>query len=320
MQQSIYQANGKLLLTSEYYVLDGACALALPTRFEQQLRVSSTVNYEHSLLWQAYDYQGKCWLKALFALPDCTISKCAPNYRAEAEALQAILQHLSELNPHFLPTQPDQPPQLWQLKTHLTFPRNWGLGSSSTLVSLLADLAHVDPFELNRRAFGGSGYDIACAKASQAIYYTLPAATHTPQISPAPFQPPFAQQLYFVHLGSKKDTRQGISHYRQQPAPSQQLIGRLSAITQAIAECTDLHTFEQLLTEHEAIIAQNLQLTTAKDTHFADYTAGVIKSLGAWGGDFVLATAAASLSATEVRAYFAQKGFDTVLTYADMVL
>ena len=60
------------------------------------------------------------------------------------------------------------------ITTKLTFPRAWGLGTSSTLISLIAQWAKCDPFELLFEAFGGSGYDIACATANSPISYQLP--------------------------------------------------------------------------------------------------------------------------------------------------
>ena len=40
-----------------------------------------------------------------------------------------------------------------------------------------------------------------------------------------------------------------------------------------------------------------------------------LKSLGAWGGDFILAA-----SETDPTPYFKSKGFDTVIPYDDMIL
>ena len=62
------------------------------------------------------------------------------------------------------------------------------------------------------------------------------------------------------------------------------------------------------------MIASMIGLPRTKDVFFADYVSE-IKSLGAWGGDFVLATGDSSTPE-----YFRQKGFDTILTYAEMVL
>ncbi|MBK8557148.1 MAG: hypothetical protein IPL65_15875 [Lewinellaceae bacterium] len=51
--------------------------------------------------------------------------------------------------------------------------------------------------------------------------------------------------------------------------------------------------------------------------HFSDYW-GAVKSLGAWGGDFVLVTSEKDESTT--RAYFLDKGFDVFLPWRDMIL
>ena len=47
---------------------------------------------------------------------------------------------------------------------------------------------------------------------------------------------------------------------------------------------------------------------------FPDYF-GTLKSLGAWGGDFILATGNKDTSQ-----YFIDKGYATILKYSDMVL
>ena len=51
-----------------------------------------------------------------------------------------------------------------------------------------------------------------------------------------------------------------------------------------------------------------------KEIHFEDFS-GVVKSLGAWGGDFAMV-----ISRNNPKDYFASKGFDTVLSYDEMIL
>ena len=52
METQTFYSNGKLLITGEYVVLDGAKALALPTKFGQSLlvkdRKSTRLNSSHS--------------------------------------------------------------------------------------------------------------------------------------------------------------------------------------------------------------------------------------------------------------------------------
>ena len=68
-----FHAHGKLLLTAEYFVLDGATALALPVRLGQKLEIGNRrftpVNWEIGKLgfhWRSLDEQGACWFEAKF--------------------------------------------------------------------------------------------------------------------------------------------------------------------------------------------------------------------------------------------------------------
>ena len=75
--------------------------------------------------------------------------------------------------------------------------------------------------------------------------------------------------------------------------------------------------FEQLLSAHENIVADYLKIPKVASLYFEDYW-GVVKSLGAWGGDFVLATS--DRNEKETKAYFNERGFEVVLRYDDMIL
>lgn len=77
---------------------------------------------------------------------------------------------------------------------------------------------------------------------------------------------------------------------------------------------TSLIDFELLLKEHEAIIADIIQETPVQERLFADYF-GQIKSLGAWGGDFILAT-----GNDNTKTYFEKKGYETVIPFDEMIL
>ena len=57
-----------------------------------------------------------------------------------------------------------------------------------------------------------------------------------------------------------------------------------------------------------------LEVATIREALFPDFD-GVIKSLGAWGGDFVL-----SISKEDPTDYFKKKGFGTVIPYGKMIL
>ena len=311
-----FHANGKLLLTSEYYVLEGAKALALPTYLGQNLIIEKNTrpNDKNVILhWKSYDINKKIWLEAQFYMLDFSL---APNFEYKKSSqkaimrLQEILRQARLQNPFFLREKNNI-----NVSTHIEFPLNWGLGSSSTLLCNIASWAKIDAFELLRKTMGGSGYDIACGQSEKAILYWLD--NGVPNVESIDFVPKFANQLYFVHLGRKQNSREGIKHfYAQKHEHKKYVITKLNNILTQIIQSTSFSNFEMLLKEHENIIAQNLNLTKAKDLHFSDFW-GTIKSLGAWGGDFVLATSDKSEAAT--RNYFQKKGFDTFLRYNDLV-
>ena len=301
-----YHANGKLLLTGEYFVLDGARALALPARLGQRLQI--TENESYTITWRSTDADGATWFEALFSLPagECVHS----NDAAVAARLSQILQAIDSQRPGF-----------WkrftglQIETQLEFPPQWGLGTSSTLIANLAEWSGVDAWQLLRDTFGGSGYDLACAQASGPLVYQLQSGR--PFFQSVAFQPPFAQQLYFVYLQKKQDSRAGIARYRACVQQRPDLVVQISELTDAIIFCKTLSAFEQLIQHHEQIIAESLALPRAKELYFSGFW-GEIKSLGAWGGDFVLATS--HRPALETLAYFNESGFPVVIPYEKMVL
>ncbi|MEO0404215.1 MAG: GHMP kinase, partial [Bacteroidota bacterium] len=62
------ESRGKLLLTGEYLVLDGALALSVPTRFQQSMQVISQ-NDVAQIEWLSHDPSG-LWFHGHFELAD----------------------------------------------------------------------------------------------------------------------------------------------------------------------------------------------------------------------------------------------------------
>lgn len=92
----------------------------------------------------------------------------------------------------------------------------------------------------------------------------------------------------------------------------------MTALTESVLKCKTLNAFIELMQEHEALLCHHLSLDSICDQRgFGDFN-GAIKSLGAWGGDFILA--ASSDSESEVKAYFKAKGYETVIPYQEMIL
>ena len=306
-----FYSNGKLLLTGEYLVLDGAKSLAVPTKFGQDLSVEKIK--ETQLIWGSFTLTGECWFEAIFDLQKLRLVSCTFNSDTEgnadfiAETLLEILKEARNLNPEFLNSESG-----FVVKTRLTFPRNWGLGSSSTLINSIASWAKVDAFKLLWNSFKGSGYDIACAQNDMSIFYEI--KDEKPMVEQVSFNPIFKENLFFVHLNEKQDSKEGIAKFRESNQDIEKEIKMISAISDAFLKAESIEDFDRLIIEHERIISSIIKVKPVKEKLFSDYF-GEIKSLGAWGGDFVLAT---GNSATP--AYFKNKGFETILTYSEMVL
>ncbi|WP_117880052.1 GYDIA family GHMP kinase [Aureibaculum luteum] len=310
-----YYSNGKLLLTGEYLVLDGAKALALPTKFGQNITIKK-IN-EDKLIWESYNDQNELWLQVEFDLPRLRIISATFESSKEgggdllAEKLREIIISAKSqsriLGTNFLTEK-----QGYYLKSTLDFPRNWGLGSSSTLINNIAQWANVDAFKLQFSNFGGSGYDIACAQNDEPILYQK--INKKPIVETIAYNPTFKEQLYFVHLNKKQNSREGIASYRNFKGNINELTREISDLTNEISTVESLSIFEKIISEHERIISTIIQQKPVQEQFFSDYF-GQTKSLGAWGGDFILAT-----GNVDTPEYFKQKGFGTVISYTDMIL
>lgn len=306
IETTTIRARGKLLLTAEYFVLDGALALALPTKAGQTFLFKQDADQPSHIHWQSFDHLGQRWFEAIFALNgECLETSDT----AIAARLTQIFQAI-----HQLAGTPGSAPV--HIEARLDFPRHWGLGSSSTLIAALAQWAGVDAFRLLDLTFGGSGYDIACAFAESPILYQR--REHQGHWVNFPFNPPFQEQLYFVGLGAKQDSREGIARYRaRKPAADPGMLDAISQLTAAFLRAATLEEFEHCIRKHEDLVSKALEIDSVATTLFPDYW-GAVKSLGAWGGDFVLATSAAGHDET-VR-YFAQRGFSEVFRYDEIGL
>ena len=72
-----YYSNGKLLITGEYLVLDGAKALALPTKYGQYLTVTSGTNQE--IHWTSFDNDNSIWFQETILFSEIKIKGVIQN-------------------------------------------------------------------------------------------------------------------------------------------------------------------------------------------------------------------------------------------------
>ena len=296
-------SHGKLLLTSEYMILDGALALAIPTQFGQKLTIQEIEDAQSLIIWESL-CQNQLWVKTKINYKNWKILES--NLTDSALFIMNIIKEIQKLSSDKFKKNTS-----YLIKSNLEFPQNFGLGSSSTLLTNLAKWAKINPFELNENILGGSGYDIAVAQNSSAILYQVKdKIRHIENIN---FSPKFKNELLFIHLNQKQNSREGIKLYHSKNK-SQQLIQEFSEITKSIVQCNDINSFSELINLHEKKLSQFLGLKTAKEIYFSDCPV-FIKSLGAWGGDFVM-----SKKFDGYQKYFTPKGFKNVFTWQNLIL
>jgi len=306
MNIAAFHSNGKLLITGEYLVLDGALAMAVPTKYGQRLEVSLHEDFS-GIRWEA-KVLNQGWLQVNFGSRLFNIIHT--NDQKLALHLKGILKKAFDIAKIPVDNQKGI-----KIRTNLDFDKNWGLGSSSTLLSNIGYWLDVNPHQLARQTSNGSGVDVAAARSDQPIFYQL--VDGEPKVRTVDFSPVFKQNLYFVHLGKKQNSSNSVENYKKKVKASSGIIEEVSLLSEVIRTAQSLFDFNKALAQHEEIISSLIGMPRIKDEYFQDFN-GEIKSLGAWGGDFVMATYDGEEK--DLRHYFHQKGHKTILSYEDMVL
>jgi mevalonate kinase len=301
--KQIFYSNGKLFIAGEYLVLDGADAFALPTKFGQDLVIEDGENDQ--IEWKSYDHDNQLWFEETISFKEI-INRPDNKTETVKTTLLNILHEAYVLNPKFIADA-----RGYKVSTHLTFPRNWGLGTSSTLINNIAQWANINAFTLLNNSFGGSGYDIACAQNNTPVIYKI----KDNAVTAVEFNPDYKEHIYFVYLNKKQNSKSAIYAYNNNKGQNlSQSVVENNKITNTIVNAKTIKEFADAVQKHEIHLSKILEMQTIKEAVFPDFN-GVIKSLGAWGGDFVMV-----ISKENPTAYFAAKGYETILTYDEMIL
>ena len=301
-----FYSNGKFLLTGEYLVLEGATALALPVNKGQSLEIFPNQN-TRELLWQAKHINGH-WFETLLSFPNVEIINT--DNQKISEKLVDILKHFKRANSNFLSSN-----EGLKVETNLEFLPQHGLGSSSTLINNIANWAGVNAYEIQKLTFGGSGYDIACAKNDSPLFYSL--EKKNPIVEEVDFKTDFIDSIYFVYLGKKQLSTESIYSFRKEANYSTMDIELISNISKSIVKSNTLEEFERDIEKHEEIMSRVLGRPRVRELIFSDHT-GSVKSLGGWGGDFVMMTT--KLNEEEFSEYISGKGLSTFYKYKDLII
>ncbi|MCF6241967.1 MAG: hypothetical protein L3J74_11550 [Bacteroidales bacterium] len=298
-----FYSNGKLLISAEYLVMHGALALALPVKFGQSLMVKPA--NRKGIYWQTF-VKDKLWFSVDF---NHDFSYKNASNQSVAEFLSFLLKAARQFNPLFL-----KEIEGLNVNARIDFDINWGLGSSSSLINNVAQWAQIDSFDLFFKVANGSAYDIACAQSDKAIIYQL--RNGKPEFNTVNFYPDFHQNIYFAYLGKKQKSEASIKIFKKQSVYTQSDIDLISKISMKMLHASKFNDFVNLVNEHEQIIAKIIKQKTVKELYFHDFP-GSIKSLGAWGGDFIMILS--KLEFDDIKRYFLRKKINTIFKFAEML-
>jgi mevalonate kinase len=299
-----FHAHGKLLLSSEYMVMHGATALAIPLNLGQTLDLIPR-DRNSSFLWNATTPEG-LWFSA--RISPASLSILDTTDPEMAGQLVQLLRACISLQPEF-----QEEMFRYDVITTLDFSPDYGFGSSSTLIALMADWAEVNPLDLHFEVSDGSGYDVACALAEGPILYTL--RNGSPRYQPAPFNPAFRDQIYFAWLGHKQSTASHLKEISGTIRPDNETIQTFSQFSQDMLHADTLDKFREIMEKHEAALSGILGMERVASRF--EGLPGSVKSLGAWGGDFVMIATGADREM--VMEYLEKKDIKTVYAYNELV-
>lgn len=301
-----FSSNGKLLLSGEYLVLKGALALALPLNHRHILEIQPAEG-KNTIQWESQDIN-QTYFSGIFSKTDL---RCiSSNNKNAEEFISKLLAEARKLNKNFLSDD-----RSLRVTSRLTFSRIWGWGSSSTSINNIAQWADIDPFKLFFSTQNGSAYDIACAMRDHPILYQL--RKKEPVFQDVTLFSPLTDHAFFIFTGRKSDTRSKVNSFLSSDNISIEDIEKISTLTKEICRTRDLKDLSYLIRQHEKIISEILGCNTIKEEQFPDFE-GCVKSLGAWGGDFIMALSEKGNAYT--RKYFDKKGMHPIFGFNEIVL
>jgi mevalonate kinase len=225
-----------------------------------------------------------------------------------ANHLSKILTSIRSLNPEFLLEEMG-----YHVEVNANYPLEWGLGSSSSLISMLASWANVNEYSLYGMISNGSAYDLACASHQQPIFYQL--KNKHAEITETVFGDGLKKYSLFAYLGNKQSSQTEIERYQKMETPSFRQIERISELADEFCRAADARELMAIVEEHESILSTVLKKPSIKQREFQKFS-GTVKSLGAWGGDFAMFTTEKDLE--DMKKEIIQFGISQIFSYDEL--
>jgi mevalonate kinase len=305
-ESSTYFSNGNLLIAGEYFVLEGAKAFAVPLKYGQEMQVDKLTNENNTIHWSVLELS-KPLFSVDFDSEKLDISSQFPNERSLR--LQQILRALKSLKPDLF-----REKRSYWVRCNIEFNLNWGWGSSSSLMCNLASWAGTDPFKLNRLVSSGSGYDIATSGSQTPVFFRI--VDKKQSIEPATFNPPFKENIVFIYTGRKQNSQDSILRNIASIRKYRKMVPVISWLSEKMSCEKNIGEFIGYVAEHEKILSGILNMQRIKEMYFRDFD-GELKSLGAWGGDFIMAVSPGS--SEYISKYFRMKGIHTMFRFENII-
>ncbi len=302
-----YISRAKLMLSGEYSVKLGATALVLPLKRVQKMSVEEEIE-SGDIHWISGDFYSS-WFEAEIKLHDGVHIR---SQNAQASAfLKRLLETAIEMKPGFL----HKLLQTNTVRVNNDFSRHWGWGSSSAIISNIAQWAEINAWEFHQNVSNGSGYDVIAAQADNPFFYRLQETAYQQKDVAMDF--PFADDLIFFYQGAKQNSEAAIKKFIEQKIINKTDLTKISRISIDLTKSKNIHEFIELVHAHEEITSRLTGMESIQRIKYPDYN-GVIKSLGAWGGDFALMAGKDGIEYSEN--YLHDKGIRTYFSWKDIVL
>src|SRR5690606_32219516 len=135
-----------------------------------------------------------------------------------------------------------------------------------------------------------------------------------PIIDQVAFDPTCKDQIYFVYLNQKRDSKEAIANFRKKQKNLTDDVSEVSNMPEELLKIQDLDTFISFFNCYDQNSSAILGTPTIQEQLFPEFD-GLVKSLGGWGGDFVMVA-----SKDNPINYFKEKGFEIIIKYQDMIL
>lgn len=270
-----FSAPGKIMLSGEYAVLSGAKAILLPTKFRQY--ITARKNPSDHISWKSF-YQNDCFFEGKYSWNEERFIKT--NDPDKALYIQRLLRACTSLKSDILNS-------VSEIETHLDFSPEWGMGSSASLIVNLSRIFNLNPLTINIMVSRGSGADINCSLADAPISFSKAKGNY--QSKPLKLNLPFRDKLWFIYLGKKQKTETEVLRSLKTIFFPKHELAEIDALSETIISTSSLDEFESAVHRHETLISQHIRIPTLQQSLFSDFE-GIVKSLGAWGGDMALVT------------------------------